>query len=170
MRIRTFILCLLCCVASAFAKDVITKTDGTKFDAKVEEITETVIKYRKVSNPTGPVYTIPISSVATVLYENGDMDCFHQSTKTDTSVPSIPNLVSDDELILMSGEQEIEASYAEVSDIQLLKIADLYTSDENSFKNKAKIYRIVGWTGGGIILAAGIGLSFLDVCKEAIEP
>lgn len=86
-RIHALILCLLLCVASAFAKDVITKTDGTKLDVKVEEITETVIKYRKASNPTGPVYTIPVSSVSTVQYENGDIDTFNVSESTSDKTP-----------------------------------------------------------------------------------
>lgn len=155
MRIQTLILCLLFCVASAFAKDVITKTDGTKLDAKVEEITETVIKYRKATNPTGPVYTIPISSVATVLYKNGEIDTFNTNNDIQQLEKKILDSPSDDDLIRMSGTADMESMSSSVSDAQLLKMANLYTSDEMLIK-KANKYRMIGWIGGGVCLATGI--------------
>ena len=158
MRIQTLILSLLFCVASAFAKDVITKTDGTKLDAKVEEITETVVKYRKASNPNGPVYTIPISSVASVLYENGDMDTFNESVSA-TKVPSDQTTtLSDEELMQLADSQTLSTFQSTfLSDAELLNI---YNSKHNTsvlLRKKAKIYRLVGWIGGALIVSAGIG-------------
>ena len=59
MKLRNLFLSMLFCATAASAQDVITKTDGSKLEAKVEEITESVVRYRKASNPNGPVYTIP---------------------------------------------------------------------------------------------------------------
>lgn len=166
MRIRTFILCLLCCVASAFAKDVITKTDGTKLDAKVEEITETVIKYRKASNPTGPVYTIPISSVATVLYENGDMDTFND-VKT-SNVSNYSQTVSSDENLILLSESQLDYNHPETpSDAELLRIASL--TPYNEFLRKANIYRKIGLYGGGGLLLVGLGLGITCACYENFQ-
>lgn len=148
MRIRIFILCLLCCVASAFAKDVITKTDGTKLDAKVEEVTETVIKYRKASNPTGPVYTIPISSVATVLYENGDIDTFNSIPSISIDTTNTSNVVSDDDLVRLSND-DCEQT---ISDVQLLKMSGY----SGALFEKSQRSRRLGWIIGGTI--AGIGV------------
>lgn len=155
MRIQTLILSLLFCIASAFAKDVITKTDGSKIDAKVEEITETVIKYRKASNPTGSVYSISLESVVNIIYENGIMDTFNMSNDIQQSDMKTFNSPSDDDLIRISGYSDKEAISSSVSDTQLLKIANLYTSDEILIK-KAKKYRLIGWIGGGVCLATGI--------------
>ncbi|MBD5287085.1 MAG: hypothetical protein HDS27_06110 [Bacteroides sp.] len=157
MRIQTLILYLFLCVASAFAKDVITKTDGTKLDAKVEEITETVIKYRKASNPTGPVYTIPISSVATVLYENGDMDSFNVSSGSSPVSSSQQISNSDDELIQLYNSQGYSDQYLNVSDAQLIKMSTKQYSAEELYV-KAKKFKKIGWIGGGSLLVVGIGV------------
>lgn len=150
MRIQTLILCLFFCVASVFAKDVITKTDGSKIDAKVEEITETVIKFHKVSNPTGPVYTIPISLVATVLYENGAEDTFNASVSTSLFQEDQTPIVSDEELMQMADSQTKDYSGKYVSDADLLKIYYSQTPSETIFR-KAKKYRLIGWIGGGAL-------------------
>lgn len=82
MRLRYFLLCILFCMTAASAQDIITKTDGSQIDGKVEEITETKIRYRKALNPLGPLYTLSVSSVANILFENGTTEEFttpHQS-------------------------------------------------------------------------------------------
>lgn len=137
MRIRCFLLSVLFCVAGLSAQDVITKTDGTKLDAKVEEITDTSIRYRKASNPTGPIYNIPISSVASILYQNGTTEKFTSDTNVAQPIYTKPQLspsVSDEELLKMS----------------VYNPQELYA--------KAKMYRKIGWIGGGVILGTGIAL------------
>ena len=156
MRIQTLILYLFLCVASAFAKDVITKTDGTKLDAKVEEITETVIKYRKASNPTGPVYTIPISSVATVLYENGDMDSFNVSSGSSPVSSSQQISKSDDELIGLSESHNFYGSKGNLSDYQLLQIVDNPADKIDRLYSRASKCKKIGWIGGGAFVCIGI--------------
>lgn len=155
MRIRTLILSLLLCIVSASAKDVITKTDGTKLDAKVEEITETLIRYHKASNPTGPVYTIPITSVATILYENGDIDTFNEiETLRQEEVP-VTSAPSDEELMRMAESQSVftpQTGY--VSDAELLRMANAPHADE--LYANAKKYRKIGWIGGGGLVIAGL--------------
>lgn len=163
MRIHALILCLLFCVASALAKDVITKTDGTKLDAKVEEITETVVKYRKASNPNGPVYTIPISSVATVLYENGDTDTFNVSkSTTDVTVAQTPTL-SDEELMQLAESNTNDYPSGYVSDADLLKYYGEYESSA-ALIHKANKYRKIGWIGAGAIFIGltSFGIVLLD--------
>lgn len=167
MRIQTLILYLFLCVASAFAKDVITKTDGTKLDAKVEEITETVIKYRKASNPTGPVYTIPISSVATVLYENGDMDSFNVSSGSSPVSSSQQISNSDDELIRLSKSHNYYDSKSNLSDYQLLQIAD---NPADKLYSKASRYRKIGWIGGGALVVIGPIIGYLIDYDGEPEP
>ena len=156
MRIQVFILSLLLCVASSFAKDVITKTDGTKLDAKVEEITETIIKYRKASNLNGPVYTIPISSVATVLYENGDVDNFNvPGPMSDDAAQS--TALSDEELMQLADSQPSDYQSEYVSDADLLK---MYNSGYELSQSKVKTYRTIGWIGAGTIF---VGLTSLGI-------
>lgn len=59
------------------AQDKIYKTDSTIIQAKVQEIGESEIRYRKFSNLNGPVYTVRKESVWKILYENGEKEIYN---------------------------------------------------------------------------------------------
>lgn len=61
---------------TVFAQDVIYKKDSTRIQAKVSEVTETVIKYKKFSNPTGPSYELSKSEIVKIVYPDGSVDDF----------------------------------------------------------------------------------------------
>ena len=54
------VLMAIACV-SAWSQDLITKRTGEDIKAKVTEVGQTEIKYKKYDNPDGPVYSIPVS-------------------------------------------------------------------------------------------------------------
>jgi hypothetical protein len=60
----------------ALAQDLIVKRDAEEIEAKVEEITDTHIKYHKFSNLEGPVYSVAKSEVLMIKYANGEKDVF----------------------------------------------------------------------------------------------
>ena len=163
MRLKNLILCLLLCIASASAKDVITKTDGTKLDAKVEEITETLIKYRKASNPSGPIYSIAIESVANITYENGDVDTFDVSIESSTLLDNQQSSLSDDELKELADSHISSSRSMIVSDAKLLKLYDDGIIFPEDLKAKAKTYKAIGWIGGSAIFLIGIGGSIVTL-------
>lgn len=76
MKQLLVILFLLLCTNNLCAQDVIVKKDGDIIRSKVLEVTPTDIKYKKQSNPNGPTYTINISDVMSVNYENGENESF----------------------------------------------------------------------------------------------
>lgn len=184
LRILLIGLTLLFVSLGVAAKDIITTTDGKNIDAKVEEITETVIKYRKASNPTGPLYTIAISSVATIKYENGDTDTFSGSAKTATPAsPSKSNqsqngIMTDEELLRQVGSPDNSINQNNkqgMSDADLLKMDAKLNYNQTNFEKdikKAKLYRKIGWIGGGVLVVAGtiVGLSNLCELAEEILP
>ena len=63
---------------SASAQDLITKKDGTDIQAKILEVSSNEIKYKKFSNLEGPTYSMPISDILIVRYENGENDIFNE--------------------------------------------------------------------------------------------
>ncbi len=153
MRIRTLILCLLFGIVSAAAKDVITKTDGTQLDAKVEEITETLIRYHKASNPTGPLYTVPISSVASILYENGEVDTFNEVETPRPADVSQTTSPSDEELMrIAESEHEFTPQTGYVSDAELIQMY----KKMDPLRRQARTYRLMGWIGGCVFWVAGV--------------
>lgn len=71
--------------ANMQAQDVIVKKDGSTIISKVQEINEDNIKYKKFTNLNGPTYTISISDVMTINYENGEKDTFGAAASNNTS-------------------------------------------------------------------------------------
>ncbi len=64
------------------AQDVILRKNGDEISAKITEITLEEVKYKKFSNPSGPVYTEPLSELFMIKYENGDKDLFEKNGTT----------------------------------------------------------------------------------------
>jgi hypothetical protein len=65
------------------AQDIIIKKKGKDIKAKVLEITQTIIKYKRFDNLNGPIYIIPKIDVYTIRYKNGRTISFDgNSTKT----------------------------------------------------------------------------------------
>lgn len=68
------------------AQDVIVKKDGSTVLSKVMEIGSTEIKYKKWSNQDGPLYTISVSELQSINYENGERETFDAApAQTSTS-------------------------------------------------------------------------------------
>ena len=70
------------------AQDVIVKRDGSTILSKVLEVNTADIKYKKFSNQNGPTYTINISDVMVINYENGEKDTFNSSSTNTTPTSS----------------------------------------------------------------------------------
>jgi hypothetical protein len=60
----------------AHGQDVIVRKNGEEIKARVEQILDTEIKYRKADNLTGPIYSIKKADVFMIKYENGTKDVF----------------------------------------------------------------------------------------------
>lgn len=71
--------------ASALAQDTIYTRNGETVAAKVYEITATEIKYRKPSNPDGPLYVMSKEEVAVIEYKNGSKDVFQKEASNSTN-------------------------------------------------------------------------------------
>ncbi len=67
---------LLCAASAAEAQDLIVKRNAQaeEIPAKVIEVGKDQIRYRKFSNPEGPIYTISRSEVFFIRYENGEKE------------------------------------------------------------------------------------------------
>ncbi|WP_159038486.1 hypothetical protein [Brumimicrobium mesophilum] len=76
--------------------DVITKVNGDEISAKVLEIEETKIKYKKCDNLDGPTYSLSVSEVFMVKYVNGTKDVFNakKETQAETKVVKIETVES----------------------------------------------------------------------------
>ncbi|MFT2011336.1 hypothetical protein ACMA1I_21875 [Pontibacter sp. 13R65] len=64
-------------VAFCFAQDVITTRTGEDIQAKIFEVSQLEVKYKRFDNQTGPTFILPKSEILLVLYENGTSDMFN---------------------------------------------------------------------------------------------
>jgi 1,4-dihydroxy-2-naphthoate octaprenyltransferase len=84
--------------------DNIILRDGTEISAKVEEVGESEIKYKKCENLNGPDYRILKAKVLLIKYSNGTKDIFEQEKEIEkedkevkTTVPIYNNINSNSE-------------------------------------------------------------------------
>jgi len=80
---KKFLLILVTLVGFGFivnAQDVIVTKEGNKVNSKVTEINENDIKYKKFDNLDGPTHTMKKSEIATIIYENGQVEVFNLNT------------------------------------------------------------------------------------------
>jgi hypothetical protein len=83
LKKTTFLLSLLVLMTNfSFSQDLITKKNGDDFKAKVIEVTTAEIKYKKVDNLNGPLFTILKADVLSIKYENGTKDIFSEVQST----------------------------------------------------------------------------------------
>ncbi len=72
---------------SLFASDMIVTKDARKIDAKILEVSSSEIKYKKMSNPNGPTYVMPVAEIQTVVYENGEVEIYEERKEEEVAKP-----------------------------------------------------------------------------------
>lgn len=93
--IRAYLLLLsLFAFLSSNAQDVITKIDGNEILAKVLEVSQNEIKYRKYKNLDGPIYSVAKSDISSIRYVDGSKDIFNE-IKTIKNDPKVAATIVD---------------------------------------------------------------------------
>jgi len=87
---KILVTSLLIIFASAlcFSQDLITKKTGEDIQAKILEVGQTEVKYKKSDNLTGPTFSISKSDVIMIRYENGTKDVFVEENKKAANLPA----------------------------------------------------------------------------------
>jgi hypothetical protein len=81
------LLFFACMTLSVFADDIIVTVDGERIDAVITEVSDSEVKFKRKSNPDGPLVVMSTAKIATVIYSNGTVQAFgHKST--DPSKPT----------------------------------------------------------------------------------
>ena len=81
------IVSLLLCGSTLFAQYIITKKDGTDIQAKVTEVSDSQIVFKKFSNPDGPSYKMDVADILMITYENGEREMYNVETAK-SDIPS----------------------------------------------------------------------------------
>ncbi len=132
MKKVCLLLAFVFMVFSAKAQDHIMTKDDVTIIAKVLEVGTSEVKYKKWTNQSGPTYTISLSSIKEIIYQNGDKDVFGDRDSANS------------ELIIEKAALKPNQS----NNIDLVKRQDLMS--------KARAYNICGITLSGLCFLGAI--------------
>lgn len=149
LDMRKLFLMLLCIAvaAVAMAQDLIVKRDGTAIPAKVERVTDSEILYRKASNPNGPQYSIKVSDVLAINYENGEKDTFGSDLTETKSIVT----------------RETASKYSD--DKTLLKMY----MEQNKYAAKAKKFKTLGVYIGPALMICGAAMIIIPLTCDMYD-
>lgn len=85
-----------CIINVICAQDLIKQKDGTLIKSKVIKVGTTDVEYKKFSNLQGPLYSISISNIISITYEDGEEEAFDNQTKLSDPIQIVqPELQQD---------------------------------------------------------------------------
>lgn len=134
------LLAIIFNVTLSFSQDIITTKTGEDILAKITEISNSEVKYKKFDNLDGPLYTMLKSDILMIRYENGSKEIFNEEPKSNAvppSNPSNPNLQP-------QGQLNAESS------------AEKINSDKLLYAGKAEKYRKRKNTGATLTVLGGV--------------
>lgn len=163
---KRFFLFFVCCVVTSLsivASDVIVKKDGSTILAKILKVSQSEVEYKKASNLEGPTYSIPVSDILSINYENGEKDTFDSADN-----PNKQNANTTHNKNSHETTHEIQYTsypYSQYDNFLTNKGLDLYQKKEDLL-SKARTYKTIGGIGmflGFGAAAAGVVCAYLGV-------
>ena len=97
--VATFSFFLCATSEKASAQDLLILKSGKELKVNIIEETSTIVKYREVENPTGPLFSIGKDKVASIQYKKGSKE-------------ALPNQTKEKENIIPAGKETIVQSSA----------------------------------------------------------
>lgn len=156
MKKILLIAILALCYVNANAQDIIKTKDNTEVLSKVIEIDDTSVKYKKWGNLSGPTYTISISRISSITYQNGTVDTFaNYVAETSDIAQSIDIAGEKVSTSVQTSGNNISRSVGNVARQQ-----DLYA--------KARALKTCGFVLGGLTFAGCLvwGIAQISVSDE----
>lgn len=158
---------IVCAMQMIVAQDVIVTRQAERIDAKVLEVSETEIKYKKSSNLNGPTFVLSTEKIASILYANGEVQVFEQQqSKTAEEKPqmSVPDRKIEDGVVLFRQAGRIVVNNNGIYEPD--NLMDLLGENEyNNYKdarrsyNRATVSIVSGWIcslAGGVFISEGL--------------
>ncbi|WP_266364475.1 hypothetical protein [Tellurirhabdus rosea] len=142
---------------NAVKADRIYLRDNSVIEALITEVTEKEVRYRKMSNPTGPIFSQLKERIAVVVYANGESESFTASTTPGTpappeagseAAPETERSGSANQLVLTKLSGGRQYTFKAGDEVRL-------KNDDDSYGGNFSSYRILGVTRETLLLTAG---------------
>ena len=136
--------------------DVIILRDSTKLEVIIQEVQESNVKYKKITDISGPVFSVGKSEIASILYGNGEKEHFAEQSQVYFDEAPVPPVTSS-----MPSSEQARPFYnlpirtvKEWDSNQLRANYKLYLKKANTYKKMGTI----GAFGGAAMMGIGIGI------------
>lgn len=92
------------------AQDIIVTRDNKRIDANITEVSGDNIRYKKANSPDGPVFVMPVKDINSIVYKNGDVQTFEETTATQSqpaavsATPAPKSEVANEKIIYTAAE------------------------------------------------------------------
>ncbi|WP_439558945.1 hypothetical protein [Dyadobacter sp.] len=134
--------------------DIILMRDETKLEVLIQEVDDSVVKYKKVNDQEGPLFTIKKAEIASIHYGNGEVETFEATLEVPNYyAPSSAGPRQTSAAVMPGGnkfQQELQTSSSE-------HLRGIYKYYRTKSKNGLAI-GIAGTSVGLILMGVGTGI------------
>lgn len=82
MKKILFLTVALLLALATKAQDLIVKTDSTRIQAQVTEVSPEVVRYKRFAAPNGPTYLLPVDQICYIRYVDGYVEGYNRQVAT----------------------------------------------------------------------------------------
>ena len=83
MRETLIIIMTILSFLSALAQDIIVTREAKRIEAKIEEVSETEIRYKEADNLSGPTFVLSTNKIQTIIFKNGSVRNYNKAKEHD---------------------------------------------------------------------------------------
>lgn len=87
MKRLLFLTAALLAGVAAMAQDLVVKTDSTRIQAQVVEVSPEAVRYKRFTAPNGPTYVLPVAQISYIRYADGFVENYNH-TKAAPAAPA----------------------------------------------------------------------------------
>jgi len=142
------------CNAQSIRKhDVIIRRDSVKIEAFIQQIDDNTVKYKKKSDPDGPVFSVTKTDIATIIYGNGEVENISVPNEQYFGETNVPPVVT------YQKNETPESVYKGAEGVIRGRTTQQLQSNYTLYLKKAATYKtmgIVGITAGTLLTVIGI--------------
>lgn len=138
--------------------DVIVLRDESKLEVLIQEVDEQVVKYKKISDPEGPLFSIKKSEIASIRYGNGEVETFEATLEVQNYYsPTKPATSPAREPVRKVTAGSVKPSVQFAEDVRTSSPEHL-RSMYKFYKTRSKAGMFMGILGTSLgVIVAGIG-------------
>ena len=138
--------------------DVIIMRNDSKLEVHIQEVDDNLVKYRKISDPEGPLFSVKKTEISSIRYGNGEVETFEATLE-------VPSYYSPDKPAQQAPQSATTTAVPKSGNKFLDEIRastpDRLRATYKYYKSRSKagmVMGIAGTSAGMIVAAIGTGI------------